>query len=145
MEGLAPPLEALIHLKFGLESGVSVRTAIQKYAETRSEFSQHLNLLVSHYDKQRSLLDFKRKEPSGSVYRSAVVDVVIAALSGQPVLERIQALELEVMQAAQAEIDTYIKVLPYKLMVPLFLFQVPAFLLLLLGPILLSVLKSIGE
>ena len=45
--------------------------------------------------------------------------------------------------AIQSEIDQYVSDLPLRAMLPLLFFQFPAYLLLLLGPILLQFIKGL--
>lgn len=144
MEALAPPFEALVQFRFALETGQSVRVAVGKYAASGTDFSQLLSRVVSQFDRGDKLSLAMADSQSLSAHRKAVIDLLWLALQGQPILERVQLLLEEVEAAAKDELESYIRVLPYKLLAPLFLFQVPAFLLLLLGPITLQLLKSLS-
>jgi hypothetical protein len=144
MEALAPPFAALVQFRFALEMGQSVRYAVARYATEGSEFAQLLSRIVGHFDRGSKLSEALADSQSLSAHRKAVIDLLWVALQGQPILERVNLLLEEVEAAANDEIETYIRVLPYKLLIPLFLFQVPAFLLLLLGPICIQLLKSLA-
>ena len=79
-----------------------------------------------------------------SPLRRAVIDTIERGLSGQPTREHLQALEFEVERAANAELEAHISALPFKVLIPLLLFYFPAFLLLLLGPLLRDLSQKMG-
>jgi hypothetical protein len=56
--------------------------------------------------------------------------------NGQPVIEYLEGLEKEIDFASHAELDLHISTLQFKALIPLLLFQFPAYLVLLLGPLL---------
>lgn len=62
---------------------------------------------------------------------------------GQPVLDHLAALEDEITKAADAELDIHISTLPFKMLIPLLLFQFPAYLVLLLGPALRELTRQL--
>lgn len=79
-----------------------------------------------------------------SSYQKALFALLERGLSGQPILEALQALESETLRAASSELDTHVGRLPFLSMVPLFTFQFPAYLILLIGPIFSQLLQQMG-
>lgn len=134
MEGVAPPLELLIVVKSSLECGESVRTGIRNYLRSSShEFTsvvrQWMFLLDQNMTTQALLDDVP------SPYRRALFRVLQQGLQGQSILPTLKELEIEIKEASQREIDRFISLLPIKMLVPLLLFQFPAYLILLLCPL----------
>ena len=80
-----------------------------------------------------------------SHYQRAFVDLIQRGCAGQPTLDHLSALEDEIEKAAQAELELHIATLPFKVLIPLLLFQFPAFLILLLGPLLRELAHQLGQ
>ena len=59
-------------------------------------------------------------------------------------MDALRALETEVESKAEAELDAHVAALPFKVLLPLLLFQFPAYLLLLLGPLLRELQRQLG-
>lgn len=72
------------------------------------------------------------------------IELVERGCSGQPTLEALRGLEDEVEKAAQAELDAHLASLPFKVLIPLLIFQFPAYLVLLLGPVLRDLAEQMG-
>lgn len=141
MENLAPPLELLMEVRFGLEKGQSMKSTLLTYIETdpgdpwRQQLSVWLKVqeLGRPTDQLVLLLNPVRRQ---------VLEVLEAGLRGEPVYPQICRLEEETFETAKIEIEEYIATLPIKSLVPLLFFQFPAFLALLLGPFLGSFLAQ---
>ena len=141
MEGLAPPMKLVLSIKYGMDRGDSVRTALQKYFENRQdEFSQQVfkwyGLLQVGNSPQEVLSSLK------SPYRKALLSVLERGLRGEPIYTVLLQLEQEMAEAARDEMERFVAVLPVKMLLPLLLLQFPAYLILLLGPLLKSFLTS---
>ena len=80
----------------------------------------------------------------GGVYARALWDLVDRGLAGEPISSALLALHDEVARAARAELELHVATLPFKMLIPLLLFQFPAHLLLLLGPMLRDLTRSLG-
>jgi hypothetical protein len=59
-----------------------------------------------------------------------------------PILAHLIELENEVVRSCESELEEQIQKLPIKLMLPVLFLMFPAYLILLLGPILLSILSQ---
>ncbi len=142
MEGLAPPLELLITVKSSLECGESVRTGILKYISTsRSEFAQTVSRWLFALDQNGKHLDIVKLIKSS--HRQSILNVLEQGLRGQSIMFVLTELEKEMNDACKREMEQYIALLPIKLLIPLLLFQFPAYLILILGPLIKNFLGAL--
>ena len=140
MEGLTPPLlETVRELRWRISTGLSMREALRLHLESgRGQLVHGLRewwALKSHERGGRPPAIFH------SHLRSSVLDVIERGLAGQPVAEHLRVLEEEIERAADDELSSHIAALPFRVLLPLLFLQFPAFLLLLLGPL----LRELGE
>ncbi len=135
MENIAPPLELLMEVRFGLEKGVSLRKTLQSYIDSQpaDPWRQQLALWLK-------LLELGRppQEILGSMtfVRRQCLEVIEMGLRGEPIYQQICGLEEEVFESTKLEIEEFVATLPIKSLIPLLFFQFPAFLALLIGPFL---------
>jgi hypothetical protein len=140
VETLAPPLELLMEVRFGLEKGQSLKKTILEYIEKSPEepWRRDLRLWLQLLEMGRSP---EAAMSSMSLTRRQCLEVLGQGLKGEPVYPQICALEDEVFEASRLEIEEFVALLPMKSLIPLLFFQFPAFLALLLGPFLVSFLS----
>jgi len=143
MEGIAPPLKCILELKLMIQNGASVEKSITNYCRgNKDEFSLQLSEWI--FLKRRGLSTKFLTDKIKSHFRVSLMNVLWLGHGGVPILKTLQLLEQEVIMACELEIDLYVKKLPFKLLLPLLFLQFPAFLLLLLGPLLLSLINGIN-
>ena len=145
MEIVSPPLlTAVQEVRWSLSSGRSMSESVRLYLdhhgdEVASELRERWILKgQGPSTTQRPALPFRNH------YRKALWELIERGLAGQPVLEALSALEWEVQQAAQQELEQHLSVLPFKVLMPLLLFQFPAYLLLLVLPLLRDLNLHLG-
>jgi hypothetical protein len=140
MENLAPPLELLMEVRFGMEKGISLKKTLQYYIEARpiDPWRQQLGLWLQFLEMGRPVSEIL---VSLSFVRRQCLEVLELGLRGEPIYQQICSLEEEVFEATKLEIEEFVAVLPIKSLVPLLFFQFPAFLALLIGPFLGSFLS----
>ena len=143
MEGLTPPLMHTVRaLRWRISTGLSMREALRLHLESST------SMLAHDLREWWALKAHDRNPPPpptfSSPLRRAVLDVIERGLDGQPSLEHLHSLEEEVERAAQHELDEHVNSLPFKVLLPLLLFQFPAFLILLLGPLLRELNEKMG-
>lgn len=144
MEGLIPPiLHALREVKWLLSSGKPMKEAFQNYLErTHDPFAALLReYWILKWQVGRANI---APRPLPTYYQKAFWNLVERGCAGQPVLESLDELEKEVLLAAEMELDEHLASLPFKVLIPLLLFQFPAYLLLLLGPMLRELQRQLG-
>lgn len=143
MEGLAPPLQCLLDLRCGLDQGHSVRQSLINHIQLRkTPFAKKCSswLMALEHDQPTSTL---LKEES--IYRRTLLEIIETGLKGHPIYQRLNELEIELIQACEDELQKHIDLLPFQILIPLLLFQFPAFLLLILGPLMTSLVQELSR
>lgn len=145
MENLTPPLlEAVCELRWRISAGNSMKEALRLYLESAETcFSQNLREWWALKNQGRAGPETAEKFVTH--YQKALVELIERGLAGQPTLDHLGALEDEVEKAAQSELEMHVATLPFKVLIPLLLFQFPAYLLLLLGPLLRELSLQMGQ
>lgn len=134
MEGLAPPLELAITVRASMECGDSVRLGINKYIKkSQSEFAHTVSRWLFIVDQGGSVQPLY--ESLNSQYRVALLRTLESGLKGQAIIHILKEIETELSIAADQELQRFISLLPVKLLVPLVIFQLPSYFIMLLGPI----------
>lgn len=144
MESVAPPLILLMAVKRAIEKGDSVKTGILNYVRKESgDFphlvTQWLSILQQGQDTRGCL------QLCSSIYRRSLLQVLERGLKGEPIYNLLNQMEEEIISACNEEISARIARLPFQMLVPLLLFQFPAFLALLFGPLLKNFFHSLGS
>ena len=139
MDYLAPPLNALLCLQLNIQNGLSVQSAIKSYLHDFPDcpFAQQVGLWLFCVQTGKP---FKKKDLTS--HRRMLLDILARGLKGQPILGVLKELEEELKESALRDLEDQIQKLPFICLIPLFLFQVPAFFLLLLAPLLLELSAS---
>ncbi|AHI07295.1 hypothetical protein BDW_13975 [Bdellovibrio bacteriovorus W] len=144
MEGLAPPLELLMGVKRGIEQGRSIKMGIVEYIKhNEGEFSTSVLTWLAFLEQGRSPDELVKSFKSP--YRRALLTVLEKGLQGESVYNTLMQLEEEIVEACGEEINDKLARLPFILMIPLLLFQFPAFLALLFGPLMNNLFHSLGS
>jgi hypothetical protein len=142
MEYMNPPvLNAVRTVSWLIGSGRSMNEALKLYVQNHEDpFASkvrdlHMTMTAGHV-----------VEPHlNSPWQNAFWELATRGCLGQPVLEPLRALEDEIERAAQAELDDHISTLPFRVMLPMLIFMFPAYLLVLLGPLIRELSKSFGN
>ncbi|KYG68878.1 hypothetical protein AZI87_06525 [Bdellovibrio bacteriovorus] len=143
MEGLAPPLELLSSVKRAIEKGQSVKQGVLQYIKKHEgEFplivTQWLALLQQGQDPKACV------QAISSLHRRTLLQILERGLHGEAIHGVLIRLEEELIEACHEEITNKIARLPFIMLVPLLIFQFPAFLMLLFGPLLQNFFHSLG-
>jgi hypothetical protein len=150
MDSLAPPLDLCIELRLALENGQSVFRAIKTVLHNgRNEMCVDLSCLLAHAERGENSARSDGQEKTSKnyerLYRKALLEVIEGGLKGEPILAQLKELESELLKICQSDIDRFVSTLPLKAMVPLMLVQFPAFLLVMLGPIVNELIKGFNS
>ena len=133
MESLAPPHKCLVDIKFKLQRGDSLRQALESYcSESRDDFVPVLYKWFLLLQKGCDVSQIQVSNP----YRQYLLDIFNEGMAGKPILSMLCSFEQEIEQACSAELEEKLKKLPILSLIPLFLLQLPAVLLLLFVPML---------
>lgn len=142
MEGLAPSLEICIETRFALEVGESLKSFLKrKAAQNKSDFKTDLIKLLYHFENGGAAHTIQYQ--SKSMYRLGLLRVLYAGLAGEPIVQRLRELEIEIKLACDEEVDQFVSSLPLKGLLPILLIQFPAFLLLLFGPLIKEFIEGL--
>lgn len=144
MENLAPPLDLLLNIKMKLSNGESLRMALQNYLSEENEAFRKTTTSWLYFKTHNDLEAIRIYQSIKSPYRKILLDILWTGLQGNSILIRLEELEKDLVQACKMEIEKKIQVLPIKVLIPLLLFQFPAFLILLLGPIFRNFLEGLS-
>ena len=138
MVSLAPPLRAVLEIRLCLENGSSVSESIRYFSKKYIDdlFAKQLGYWL--FAKEAGHVEVPSFE--SKPYRQSLVDILERGLQGEPILEHLKGLEQDLYILANEDMEHYIQKLPFISLIPLMLFQFPAFILLLLGPLLLDLL-----
>ncbi|MFP5518449.1 MAG: hypothetical protein ACLGGX_00975 [Bdellovibrionia bacterium] len=140
MEAIAPIMEMIWQVRFGLEEGVSIRASLTRLASDDVE-AKDITLFLSVFSQGMPLTDFYADLKSPQ--RQLFFKLMEKGLRGDSILKPLKELELETQKYCEEHVEWCLSVLPFKMLLPLFFLQLPAFLLVLFGPILFNLLHSI--
>jgi hypothetical protein len=140
MEIIAPSLELLLEVRFGIEKGVGIKPVIDGYIQSQghNDWGQKLGLWLKLQEMGRPTQSLLAEL---SFARRQVLEVLEQGLRGEAIYSQLCSLQEELVQATELEIDEFVVKLPLKSLIPLLFLQFPAFLLLLLGPFLTEFLS----
>lgn len=141
METLAPPVELLMEVRFGIEKGQSLKKTLQSYSQgsDQSPWRQTIRLWLNLLEMGRSPAEALKDL---TLARRQVLELMELGLKGEPIFPQVCALEEELFETMKMEIEEYVATLPLKTLLPLLFCQFPAFLILLLGPFLTQFLSQ---
>jgi len=140
MESLMELLQIALKTRTALESGESLRSGLQKYIDRHpTPFNSRIQECIFIWDQteQNRAHDYFDRHLSKVFF-----EILLDGLKGHPVHERLVGFEEELIDQIENEIQKRLDALPYLLMIPLLLFMFPAYLLLILGPVLNQFLKN---
>lgn len=130
-------LKAILEIRLQMENGISIAQSVKNYVECypADEFAKDLSLWL--FARENG----KKFEKKLGFYRTTLLEILDRGLNGDPIMEYLKDLEKEIMEVCKEDMEKHLEKLPYICLVPLMLFQFPAFLLLLIGPLVLNLLN----
>jgi hypothetical protein len=143
MECVAPPLALLLAVKRSLEKGQPTKSGILNYLKKEAgDFPQFVSKWLAHLQQGQSTHELLRQNIS--LHRRVLLQLLERGLRGESIYNPLCQLEVEIIEACEHELSQKLARLPLLLLIPLLLFQFPAFLLLLFGPLLQNFFHSLG-
>lgn len=141
MDALAPPLKALLYLKLKIQTGTSTRESIREYVKEQNscDFAKRLSLWLFQKESSQEVSYIGLHKP----YRKMLIEVLDRGLDGEQILKSLDSLEEEMIRACEEDVENQIQKIPFIILIPLLLLQVPALLLLGIGPLVLQLLKML--
>lgn len=143
MDNLAASYLFVEHLRYCLESGDTVVTAIKKFVRLeRTEFALLLEKwLILSLSEQYNAGEFQKPL---SLYRRSVFDLLDLTKTGVSIVEPLKSMEKEMVQICENDLQKHLDMLPFQLMIPMLFLQFPAVLLILIGPLLIQFFTEVG-
>ena len=141
MVGLAPPLKALLEIRFQMEGGLSVSSALRIYSKRNPQeaFARELSLWAFAKENGKE----GDRSPFKTFYRRQLVDILSRGFEGEPILEALGDLEKDLVSVVNEDMEKHIQKLPFVSLLPLMLLEFPAFFLLLVGPLIWDLLEAL--
>lgn len=141
MVSLAPPLQATLEIRLHIESGQSVSQAIKTYIQSALEdpFAKELGLWLFAEETGGSFNTHALK----SIYRKHLMDILKRGLKGEPILKILEEYERDLIEICKEDLEKHLQKLPFISLIPLLLFEFPALLIILIGPLLLNLLSAL--
>lgn len=139
---LAPPLQAVLEIRLKIENGTSVPQAIRSYTKRNPGdlFAQKLGLWLFAKETGKNL----EEEAFDTFYRKRLIDILSRGLEGESILKALSDLEEDLIVISNEDLEQYLQKLPLIGLIPLMLFEFPAFFLILVGPLLLNLLSALN-
>jgi hypothetical protein len=142
MENISPSLQLTLTVRTALENGYSVRTGVLQFLSiSKDSFSELVGKWLLFIDQDQPyyhLIDTLHP------CRRSLLILLEKGLKGLSILPHLMELEEEIVRSCEVELESQIQKLPILLMIPIFLFMFPAYLLLLFGPIIQSLLLQLN-
>ncbi|MBC6415004.1 MAG: hypothetical protein GDA46_01235 [Bdellovibrionales bacterium] len=139
MVSLAPPLKAVLEIRLLIESGNSVSQSIQMYSQSKDLFAKEIGVWLFSKSTGREY----QNKIFNTFYRKKLLEILTYGLKGEPILSALSDLEKDLVFMCHENLEQHIQKLPFICLIPLLLFQFPAFFMLLVGPLLLNLLNSL--
>jgi hypothetical protein len=139
MADLAEPLEFVVSLRLELGKGQSFKAALAKTLErSQGEFSNCVSNWLRTFEKGG-----RSPQIVSSPLRSQMLNLFDLGLQGVPVSEHLCTLEHHIKDVCAEDIEMHIEKLPVVLSLPLVFCFLPAYIVLIIGPVLSSL--QLGE
>lgn len=144
MEDLAPPLHSVVSIRMNLECGLSFRLSLLKVIEASNDtFHSDLKEWVFLLDQGRDPSPVRRRQKS--FYRIMIMDLYLEGLRGHAVVPVLKEIEKELWEVSLLEIEREAGRLALISLIPVFLFMLPAMLILVFGPLLSQVVETLSN
>lgn len=143
MEGLSPTLVCITEIRGHVSNGHSIKGAIELYVrQHNTELSKELKKTLISWQMEGAKPNFHvhLKNP----YQKTLLEILLIGLGGGGVMTSLETLEREVQLRSEEELEAHIQSLLIILLLPLTLFLFPAYILLLLGPLLSQLIGELS-
>lgn len=133
MELSNPNLVLLAHLRSHLVRGNSLRGVLREFIKSHaSNLTLELTTLLVQKEQNREMYDLGH---SLSLERTLIFDLLWSGLSGQPILSPLSELEKDLEQASWEHLEAFLATLPFRALLVVMFFHVPALLILAALPL----------
>ncbi len=141
MVSINPLLKIICDIRMQMESGVSAKSALEIYLQkNHDDFSGVVRQWFIGFQHQSC--HNQLNDSYSSPYRKIFFQILESGFKGQMIFEALCQLEGEVNYACEQELELALQRLPFKLMLPMLALLFPAYLILLIGPILKQLIEG---
>ena len=139
MENLVPIYGFLFELIVALKSGRSLHESIPHLLESKNDdFNREFRIWWLCYNNNNEIYG-----EFSTHHRKLLAQVLLHGLQGLGVLGSLEEVFKEIESEIENRQQLYLERLPFKLLLPLLLCFLPAFLILLFGPLLIHIQQEI--
>lgn len=136
-------LSCTSYITLSLKQGVYLKTSLNTWSkENINSFSLELREFLQAWEAGADVTVIIKKKKT--YLKSSVFELFYLGLQGRSINIALKALEEELFDEAYRQVHRQLTKLPYVMLVPLLLFQLPSFLLLLLGPLMSNFLTQLS-
>ncbi|MCH2533219.1 MAG: hypothetical protein MK008_02120 [Bdellovibrionales bacterium] len=143
MERINPVLECITEVQSSLMSGESIKAGVVSFIKQGTSTSllhrQCKSFLIIHESGQELS---KLTTNINSELTISLLHLLERGLKGEPIAEYLEELKQFTVEQSEKDIANFLSLLPFKAMIPLFLFQLPALLIILFGPLIVNLQES---
>lgn len=131
-------------IKYKLESGEAIRPSLAAFA---SSHQSELGLQVATWISllERGLQTSSYLAQIKSPVRRQMFFVFERGLRGESILGSLVQMESELLDHCYEQIEKHMVILPLKMLLPLMGFIFPAFLIIVLGPLIQELVRAMGQ
>ncbi len=131
-------------LRREMNKGLGLRSALNEYFKKNTQpFSNEVRLWLSLHDQGKNREG--RWDQQSHMYVKALFVILEKGLRGHPIHAVLTQFEEELKNSYESAILEKINRLPFEMLVPLLVFMLPAYLLLLVGPLIEDLLSTLGS
>jgi hypothetical protein len=132
-----------VAIQYELKCGRSLAGAVERYVMgARHPWSRQLLNWYYAFDQGRDTAEILSQ--CQSTYRRHLLEVVERGLKGAPILSLLGELEQEIAEASRMELQDTINRIPMRMMIVMMALQLPAYLLVLLGPLVIRFTQGLN-
>lgn len=142
MERVNPVLECILDVEAALLSGESIRSGLIYFikSSTSRDLQRQCKSFLIAYENGQDISKFNKNIKSD--LKMSLFHLFERGLRGEPILEYLRHLKTFTIEQSEKDISQFLSVLPFKAMVPLFVFQLPALIMILFGPLIVNIQES---
>ena len=141
MESMNPLLHLLIQVRLGIERGEPLRGVLKSYV---AQYSHEMTLSLIEWVMclEQGRVPVVELQGWKTAHRRAFLQTLSRGARGESILPALINLEQDIFAACEEELERRSTLLPMQCLVPLLLFQFPALMMVILGPLLSQLVKS---
>lgn len=139
MEAVSPTLTLVLHLRESIESGQSLQAGLHQYIKScDTSLGTHLRnwWIEKETGRAPDLKEF-------NLYQKMTLNLIERSLRGEAVGAQLESLQTELLQACEMQVEEFVQTLPLRCLLPLMGLIFPAYLLILLGPLVENFLQTL--